>query len=190
VYGNDSISTLWATYVLADSYRIQGRHGEAETLLGDTLGSYRRIFGNNSPWTNWAASSLADCYLGEGQIEKAERLFPEAQEASLFAGMEGTDHNMVLNTLARLRLKQRRPADAERPARRSLAIADERFPDLWLRFDSLSLLGGAISDQKKYTEAEPMVIKGYEGLREREARIPFLRRKKLPAESGDVDPFA
>jgi hypothetical protein len=29
-----------------------------------------------------------------------------------------------------------------------------------------------------------MLINGYEGLREREARIPFLRRKKLPAEAG------
>ncbi len=36
----------------------------------------------------------------------------------------------------------------------------------------------------KYTEAEPMLINGYEGLREREARIPFLRQKKLPAEAG------
>jgi eukaryotic-like serine/threonine-protein kinase len=184
VYGNDSISTLWATCVLADSYRIQGRYGETETLLSEALNGYRRIFGKNSPWTNWAAGRLADCYLGEGQIERAGRIFPEAQEASPFAGMEGTDHTIVLNTLARLRLKQRRPADAEHPARRSLAIADERFPDLWLRFDSLSLLGGAISGQNKYTEAEPMLINGYEGLREREARIPFLRRKTLPAEAG------
>jgi serine/threonine protein kinase len=184
VYGNDSVTTLWAKCVLAESYRIQGRHGEAETLLEEALKNYRRIFGKNNSWTHWAAGRLADCYLDEGQIEKAERLFPEAQEASLFAGMEGTDHGMVLNTLARLRLEQRRPADAEPPARRSLAHADERFPDLWLRFESLSLLGGAISGQRRYTEAEPMLINGYNGLREREAIMPFLRRKKLPAEAG------
>jgi hypothetical protein len=98
--------------------------------------------------------------------------------------MEGTDHSIALNTLSRLRLQQRRPADAERPARRSLAIADERFPDLWLRFDSLSLLGGAISGQKKCTEAEPMLIGGYEGLRERKAKMPFLRRTEQPAQAG------
>jgi hypothetical protein len=86
--------------------------------------------------------------------------------------------------LARLRLAQRRPAEAEPMARHALAFYQERFPDHWERHDALSLVGAALAGQKKYAEAEPLLVQGYEGLKEREARIPFLWRKKRPAEAG------
>jgi hypothetical protein len=35
-----------------------------------------------------------------------------------------------------------------------------------------SMLGGALFGQKKYAEAEPLLLKGYEGLRTREKTIP------------------
>ena len=46
------------------------------------------------------------------------------------------------------------------------------------------MVGAALAGQKKYAEAEPLMIEAYEGLKEREARIPFLWRKKRPAEAG------
>ena len=35
-----------------------------------------------------------------------------------------------------------------------------------------SMLGGALFGQKKYAEAEPLLLKGYEGMKKREKTIP------------------
>jgi hypothetical protein len=42
----------------------------------------------------------------------------------------------------------------------------------WCRFRSASLLGASLLGQKKFDEAEPLLIKGYEEMKEREAKIP------------------
>ena len=34
------------------------------------------------------------------------------------------------------------------------------------------MLGGALLGQKKYAEAEPLLLAGYEGMKQREAKIP------------------
>jgi hypothetical protein len=41
-----------------------------------------------------------------------------------------------------------------------------------LVFNTQSMLGGALLGQKKYAEAEPLLLKGYEGMKEREVKIP------------------
>ena len=34
------------------------------------------------------------------------------------------------------------------------------------------MLGGSLLGQKKYTEAEPLLVSGYEGMKQREDKIP------------------
>jgi hypothetical protein len=53
-----------------------------------------------------------------------------------------------------------------------LAIRQKQIPDSWLTFNTQSLLGGALLGQKKYVEAEPLLVKGYAGLKTREKTIP------------------
>jgi hypothetical protein len=53
-----------------------------------------------------------------------------------------------------------------------LASRQKQIPDNWLTFNTQSLLGGALLGQKKYAEAEPLLVKGYEGLKTREKTIP------------------
>ena len=48
----------------------------------------------------------------------------------------------------------------------------------------MSLLGAALAGQKKYAEAEPLLIGGYEGLKAREARIPAPARGRLRRRRG------
>ena len=45
-------------------------------------------------------------------------------------------------------------------------------------------LGGALLAQTKYAEAEPLLLAGYAGLKEREQSIPAPRRVRL-AEAAD-----
>ena len=44
-------------------------------------------------------------------------------------------------------------------------------PDEWTTFNTRSLLGGSLLGQKKYAEAEPLIVAGYEGMKAREAKI-------------------
>jgi hypothetical protein len=42
------------------------------------------------------------------------------------------------------------------------------------------MLGGALLGQKKYADAEPLLRKGYEGMKRREKMIPDLGKIRLP----------
>jgi hypothetical protein len=46
--------------------------------------------------------------------------------------------------------------------------------------NSQSLLGEALLEQQKYAEAEPLLIAGYEGMKQREATIPPQAKSQLP----------
>src|SRR5262249_11881503 len=65
-----------------------------------------------------------------------------------------------------------KPEEAEPVLRECLALRQKKRPDIWTTFDAQSLLGGALLAQKKYAEAEPLLREGYEGLRQRQDRIP------------------
>ncbi|HMO35518.1 MAG TPA: hypothetical protein PKA06_05700, partial [Gemmatales bacterium] len=52
-------------------------------------------------------------------------------------------------------------------------------PDTWTTFNTHSLLGGALLGQKKYTEAESLLLKGYEGMIQRDKTIPAIAKVRL-----------
>src|SRR5262249_4863598 len=57
-------------------------------------------------------------------------------------------------------------------------IYDQQQPDSWRYFNNQSLLGGALVGQKKYADAEPLLLQGYEGLRLHEPSIPAEERPR------------
>jgi TolA-binding protein len=73
----------------------------------------------------------------------------------------------VLASLGLCLLKSGKPADAEPVLRECLAIRDKKQPDDWMTFNTKSLLGAALLGQKKYTDAEPLLLAGYEGMKKR-----------------------
>ncbi len=72
---------------------------------------------------------------------------------------------------------------AETYLRECLTIREKILPDDWLMFNTKSLLGGALAGQKKFQEAEPLLIAGYQGMKQREAKIPaaFARIRLVEA---------
>jgi hypothetical protein len=52
-----------------------------------------------------------------------------------------------------------------------LAIREKKIPDDWQCFSTRSRLGGALSEERKYAEAEPLLLSGYEGMKQRESKI-------------------
>jgi hypothetical protein len=63
--------------------------------------------------------------------------------------------------------------------RECLSIREKKLPDGWPTFSARSALGENLMAHKQYAEAEPLLISGYNGLREREARIPAANKPRL-----------
>ena len=69
-------------------------------------------------------------------------------------------------------LQQKKHANAEQVLRECLPIREKAEPDAWLTFNTRSMLGGALLGQQKYAEAEPLLLQGYDGLKQRQDKIP------------------
>jgi hypothetical protein len=63
-------------------------------------------------------------------------------------------------------------AAAEPLLRECLAAREKQEPDAWTTYYAQSLLGAALLGQRKYADAEPLLVKGYEGLKARGKSIP------------------
>jgi hypothetical protein len=57
-----------------------------------------------------------------------------------------------------------------------------RQPDDWQRFRAESLLGASLAGQKKYAEAEPLLLEGYRGM--------LTRREQIGAPAPPNGPFS
>ena len=65
----------------------------------------------------------------------------------------------------------------------SAAILQKKQPESLTTFHAQSLLGDVLLGQKKYADAEPLLVRGYEGLKAREGDLPLYARYRV-AEAG------
>lgn len=68
---------------------------------------------------------------------------------------------------------------SEEYLREAHAIRQKTQPDVWTTFNTQSMLGGALLGQHKYAEAEPLLLAGYDGMKQREATIPPQGKLRL-----------
>src|SRR5262249_6556941 len=76
-------------------------------------------------------------------------------------------------------LQQKKWIDAEPVLRECLALREKQEPDAWTTFNARSMLGEALNGQQKRDEAEPLLVQGYEGMKQRAAKIPLGGRPRL-----------
>jgi len=81
--------------------------------------------------------------------------------------------------LAATFLAQEKFVQAEASARECLALLENKLPDSWLTFDARSLLGGSLSGQKNYSEAEPLLLAGYQSMNQRQNQMPDAAKPRL-----------
>ncbi len=85
----------------------------------------------------------------------------------------------VQATLGHNLLDLGRHAEAEQVLRDCLTTREKIMPDGWLRFNVMSLLGDSLLGQKQYAEAEPLLIRGFDGMKQREGSIPANAKIRL-----------
>jgi eukaryotic-like serine/threonine-protein kinase len=76
--------------------------------------------------------------------------------------------------------QEKKWTESEPLLRECLAIREQTQPDVWSTFNTKSTLGGALLRRKKYADAEPLLLTGYEGMKQREKTIPEQGKIRLP----------
>jgi eukaryotic-like serine/threonine-protein kinase len=141
----------------------------------------------------WFLSTLAAAYAEVRQFTNAINVQKEAipllkdqqQKEDFAAGVKlfaaGLPYHDdgLLAERARDLLVQGKFAEAEPVARECLALREKQVPDNWRTFNARSMLGGSLLGQKKYAEAEPLLLAGYEGMKQREDKIPVAGKVRL-----------
>jgi hypothetical protein len=135
-------------------------------------------------------NALAVAYRVAGRLKEAIGLLEETLARKRTGlGPEHPDTLMGMNNLAGTYLAAERWREAETTLRGCLELREQKQPDDWWCFHTMSQLGAALTGQAKYAEAERLLIEGYAGLKSREAKIPAPSKKHLAAAAARIVPF-
>ena len=172
VLGPEHPATLLSMGNLAGSYANQGKYAQSEALFSQTLEISRRVLGPEHPRTLEFLSDFASIYQRQGKYALSETL-----AGRVLAGRRrvlGSEHPDTLQSsapaLALAYVSQGKFAESEPLAREALEF-EKKQPDEWQRFRAESLLGASLAGQKKYAEAEPLLLGGYQGMMARKERM-------------------
>jgi tetratricopeptide (TPR) repeat protein len=160
-------------------YLAQHKYAEAEPLFIKANQINHRVLGEEHPDTLLTMNGLGALYYLEGKYTQAELLFEKALEGQ--RRVLGDEHEQTLTSmfsLANVYMKQGHYAEAERLYREVLSAREKIMPESWKRFNTQSSLGDSLARQKRYAEAEPLLLSGFEGMLQRKATIaspwPYL----------------
>ncbi|MFL5246097.1 MAG: protein kinase domain-containing protein [Gemmataceae bacterium] len=178
-FGSADLKTEEIMGNLAGMYMAAGKLGQARSQFEEILSLRKTRLGPEHPHTLTAMTHLAKIYLlpiPTQNYPQAIRLNKEAlaiQRRKLAAEDPALAETLAL--LGFCLVYAEKPAEAEPVLRECLAIREKKEPHGWKTFYSKSLLGAALLGQKKYSEAEPLLLAGYEGM------------KTIPEVSGDEE---
>ena len=180
-FGPEHIETLIESRNLAMAHWMAGSLERALPLLEDTFDASKRQLGANHPRTLLSMRELAEAYGYANRFPEAMAL---ARDRLAIARGARPANNAELATqlasLGSILLQAREYVKAEPILRECRAIREEELPDSWQYFSALSSLGRCLLSQKKFGEAESLLLAGYAGL-ERHAetvvRTPFSIRQ-------------
>jgi len=172
VFGPEHPDTLVSMNNLANVYGHEGKYTQAEALLSQALEIYRRVFGPEDTSALYTLAVLAAVYQRQGKYALAETYGVQALAGFQHAlGQEHPDTIASEADLALAYLSQGKFAQSEPLARELVELEQKKQPDNWQRFRAESLLGASLAEEKKYAEAEPLLLEGYQGMRARKERI-------------------
>jgi tetratricopeptide (TPR) repeat protein len=158
--GPDHANTASSKGNLALWLMYKGDVLAAEPLLRESLETRRKIFGAESFEYSVALNSLAIDLEWQGRLDEAQRMFEEC--VRLARPQVGDAHPRVLEYmlhLSRVRILRGDGAATESTLRDVLAARQQLYPaDDWRVAQAQSLLGASLMAQKRYTEAEPLML--------------------------------
>jgi eukaryotic-like serine/threonine-protein kinase len=164
------------------TYGIMDRFPESIALLEEALELRKKRFGPLNRDT-YEMHTLVEVFLWAGKFEQAEclvhELIPLYRKPKDSLGARNALAN-GLGQLARSLFFQKKYDAAEPVAREAVALNQ---PEGYKRSLNTSVLGAVLLAQKNYSEAEPLLLQGCQGMKELVAHSPVrLRQLRLAVE--------
>ena len=168
--GEDDLAVAECGYGLAATLHEQGRGREATETIRSALAVYDRLEAQHTPHALKARMYLARILIDLGELDEAGVLAPEAldQARGLF-GTEHIDTALASIVVGRVEVAQGKPVEAESHLREALDTLQRlELPEdqAWLLARAESNLGNALRAQQRYEEAEPLLLNGYQHMRD------------------------
>ena len=171
--GDDHPHTLITKNNLGVLYFDQGKYKAAERLMRETVEAERRKFGLASPETQMDMRNLCECYVRMKKPGPAEPLLRELAEFfKQNAGAASPQYAAELHELGMNLVAQKKLVEAQTVLGECLSIRREKEPDMWTSFCTEWALGFALLGQKRYSEAEPLILRPMRAWRGATIRFP------------------
>jgi tetratricopeptide (TPR) repeat protein len=180
LHGEVNADVATSLHNLANLLSDQNKLVESESMHREALAIRKTLYGDEQPDVASSLYDLARVLREEGKLVESETTQREA--LAVRRKLLGNEHRRVgdsLEELSRTLLQEKKFPEAESAARECLATWEKRYSDVYSVFVGRSLLGGCLLGEKKYVEAEPLLLSGYEGLKQREATMPAQNRPRL-----------
>jgi tetratricopeptide (TPR) repeat protein len=180
VLGPEHPSTLESMSDLATNYYVQGKYAQAEPLFEETFKIMNRVRGPENKKTLNALENLESMYLRQGKYALAEPYAALALTGRRHTlGSADPDTARAASDLSLAYLSQGKATESEPLAREAMQTLRKNQPDNWEPFWAETLLGSSLARQKKYAEAETLLLEGYRGMDTRKEKIPVPDRDSL-----------
>ncbi|MFT3879437.1 MAG: tetratricopeptide repeat protein [Gemmatales bacterium] len=126
-------------------------------------------------------SAAINAYEKNGQLDKAEAWRRKWLAVVKDKGVpSSSDYGESLSGLGANLMRQHRWVEAEKTLRESLSIREKEGAEKWSTSNTRGLLGQALLGQKKYADAEPLLLKAYESLKAQESSLPAYAKAAIP----------
>jgi len=177
--GRDEPRTIHTMAMLGVHHRSAGHLDQAIPLLEE---AYRKR--GSHPALLWTADALVDAYVDAGRVEEAAKLTEESLAAvRRLVPPESPPLANALVMAGKHLVDVKRYEAAEAILRDCVALR-ERLKDAvpaWQVASARSLLGAALLGQRKYAEAEPLLLAGAQGLSREQQAMPPAARSNVAA---------
>jgi serine/threonine protein kinase/tetratricopeptide (TPR) repeat protein len=171
-YGPDHGQTLAAHMRLGQAYEAAGNIERAITAYQRAAEGADRANLDLKFRLDYAAL-VSRAYEMQKKFDLAESQWRKSLDvAKSAAGAQSREFAAAEANLGRNLVLQGTSVDAEALLWDALTVLEAKQADDWLTFSTRSILGESLLRQKKFAEAEGPLLQGYEGMVQREAKIP------------------
>jgi tetratricopeptide (TPR) repeat protein len=179
IYGPTHPDTLAAMHLLATNYMDMDRLEDSMALYAKVLDGLDSTYGPKHDSKIGPMLCFARACQRAEEFARADQLLREALEQISKQKDSLGQRNAKANALGWLALNlllQERHVDAERIAREAIAIDQI---EKYRHFYSMSVLGAALLGQKKYADAESLLLQGHGGMKQWKVGRPAADRRLL-----------
>jgi tetratricopeptide (TPR) repeat protein len=179
--------TLTDTSKLGQTYVQEGKFAQGISLLENTVRDSREALGAGAPGTLTDEVALGWAYDSNGDLPRAEQIWQDALQGFRRLGSDQeADAADVSELLGQNLTKQHKSGQAEPLLRQALEFREKEELDDWHLSRAKAFLGAALAGLRRYAEAEPLLLSGYDGMRQHASRMPAKEKKWIRASGEQI----